>query len=123
MRQTGCDNSQRHGGKVTLTLWEHHESLYPSEGKRLDPGREQRLCGGCLGDRHDTKTEATPLLNGQLVTSLLPLATDVAHPAGFMAVSGKPADYRSALQREVLALITPQLLPEQRVESIELRFL
>jgi len=34
------------------------------------------------------KPKPPPLLDGQLVTSLLPLATDVAHPAGFMAVSG-----------------------------------
>ena len=53
------------------------------------------------------------------VTSLLPLATDVVHPAGFMAVSGTSPDYRSALQREVIHALTPQLLTNQSVEAIE----
>jgi L-fucose mutarotase len=53
------------------------------------------------------------------VTSLLPLATDVAHPVGFMAVSGMAPEYRSALQREVIQALTPQLLAEQSVEPIE----
>jgi len=55
----------------------------------------------------------------QAVTSLFPLAADVSHPAAFMAVSGQPDDYRSALQREVIAVITPQLLPSQGVEAVE----
>lgn len=55
----------------------------------------------------------------QAVSSLLPLAADVAHPAAFMAVSGEPDRYRSALQREVIALITPELLPDQSVEPVE----
>lgn len=53
------------------------------------------------------------------ITALLPLATDVAHPAAFMAVSGSAADYRSAMQREVIDVLAPQLLPEQSVEPIE----
>ena len=53
------------------------------------------------------------------VTSLLPLATDVAHPAGFMAVSGEAPDYRSAMQREVIEALTPQLVADQSVEPIE----
>jgi L-fucose mutarotase len=53
------------------------------------------------------------------VTSLLPLATDVAHPVVFMAVSGMAPEYRSALQREVIQALTPQLLAEQSVEPIE----
>jgi L-fucose mutarotase len=55
----------------------------------------------------------------QAVASLLPLAADVAHPAAFMAVSGEPDSYRSALQREVIALITPELLTGQTVEPVE----
>lgn len=53
------------------------------------------------------------------ITSLLPLATDVTHPVAFMAVSGEPDGYQSALQREVSALITPQLLPAQSLEPVE----
>ena len=53
------------------------------------------------------------------ITALMPLAADVAHPAGFMAVSGAAADYRSAMQREVIGQIAPQLLAEQSVEPIE----
>jgi L-fucose mutarotase len=55
----------------------------------------------------------------QAVSSLLPLAADVAHPVSFMAVTGMPDSYRSALQREVIALITPELLPNQTVEPVE----
>jgi L-fucose mutarotase len=55
----------------------------------------------------------------QAVSSLLPLAADVAHPVAFMAVSGEPGSYRSALQREVIALITPELLPGQSAEPVE----
>lgn len=53
------------------------------------------------------------------VTSLFPLAADVDHPVGFMGVSDQSADYRSALQREVIELIQPDLLPHQSVEHIE----
>jgi len=53
------------------------------------------------------------------VSSLMPLAADVTHPVGFMRVSGQPVDYRSAMQREVIETISPELLPNQRVESIE----
>jgi L-fucose mutarotase len=53
------------------------------------------------------------------VTSLLPLAADVTHPAAFMAVSGKDDNYRSAVQRDVIAHIDPELLPGQSVEPVE----
>lgn len=53
------------------------------------------------------------------VSTLFPLAADVSHPVGFMGVSGQPADYRSALQREVIEVISPDLLPHQSVEHIE----
>ncbi len=55
----------------------------------------------------------------QAVTSLLPLAADVTHPVAFMAVNGEPDSYRSALQREVTALLAPELLPGQEAEPVE----
>lgn len=55
----------------------------------------------------------------QAVTSVLPLATDVAHPVAYMQVSDTPSGYRSALQREVLAQVAPLLQPEQSAESVE----
>lgn len=53
------------------------------------------------------------------VSSLLPLAADVPHPAGLMAVSGQPEGYRSALQRDVIALLGHHMLPTQSVEAID----
>jgi L-fucose mutarotase len=53
------------------------------------------------------------------VTSVLPLVADEMHPVGFMQVSDSPAGYRSALQRDVLAELEPQLLPGQSAEAIE----
>jgi L-fucose mutarotase len=55
----------------------------------------------------------------QAVSSLLPLAADVDHPVGFMGVSNQPVGYRSAVQREVIDFLSPELLPHQSVESIE----
>ncbi len=55
----------------------------------------------------------------EAVSSLFPLAADVTQPVAFMAVSGEADSYRSALQREVIALITPELLPGQSVEAVE----
>ncbi|PKO60679.1 MAG: RbsD or FucU transport [Betaproteobacteria bacterium HGW-Betaproteobacteria-18] len=55
----------------------------------------------------------------QAVSSLLPLAADVPHPVAFMAVSDEPDSYRSALQRDVIAFITPELLPDQSAEPVE----
>ena len=55
----------------------------------------------------------------EAISSLLPLAADVTHPVAFMAVSGQPDDYRSALQREVIAFVTPELLPGQGLEPVE----
>ena len=55
----------------------------------------------------------------QAVSALLPLATDVPHPVACMAVSHQPPDYRSALQREVIDFISPELLSNQSVESVE----
>jgi L-fucose mutarotase len=55
----------------------------------------------------------------QAVTSLLPLVADEVHPVGYMQVSGQPAEYRSALQREVLASLEPTFLTGQSAEGIE----
>ena len=53
------------------------------------------------------------------ITPLMALASDVPHPAAFMAVSHQPDGYRSALQREVIDLLTPEMLPGQSAESVE----
>ncbi|MGH6625281.1 MAG: RbsD/FucU family protein [Burkholderiaceae bacterium] len=55
----------------------------------------------------------------QAVISLLPLAEDVDQPVAYMQVSGTEAPYLSGLQREVLALLAPSLLPHQRAEAVE----
>jgi L-fucose mutarotase len=55
----------------------------------------------------------------QAVTSLLPLVADEVHPVGFMQVSDRPTDYRSELQREVLASLEPTFLAGQSAEAIE----
>lgn len=53
------------------------------------------------------------------VTSLMPLVADEVHPVGYMRVSNQPDNYRSGLQREVLAALEPTLLPGQSAEGIE----
>lgn len=53
------------------------------------------------------------------VTALLPLVADEVHPVGYMQVSHKPADYRSELQREVLAKLESGFLAGQTAEAIE----
>ena len=55
----------------------------------------------------------------QAIASVLPLVADEDHPVGFMQVSGSQQDYRSALQREVLALVEPAFLPGQCTEAID----
>ena len=55
----------------------------------------------------------------QAVTSVLPLAADVPHPVAYMQVSDTAQGYASALQREVMALLAPELLPGQSVEAVE----
>jgi L-fucose mutarotase len=49
----------------------------------------------------------------------LPLVADESHPVGFMQVSGQSEGYLSALQREVMHILTPQLLPGQSAQAIE----
>jgi len=53
------------------------------------------------------------------ITSLMPLVADSPYPVGYMRVSNQPDDYRSAVQREVLALLEPEFLAGQSAESIE----
>ena len=55
----------------------------------------------------------------EAITALLPLAEDVDHPVAYMQVSGSDGDYRSEVQREVMAILTPQLLPRQSAEAVE----
>ncbi len=55
----------------------------------------------------------------QAVTSVLPLVADEIYPVGFMQVSGQPDGYLSALQREVMQVLSPQLLSGQSAQAIE----
>ena len=55
----------------------------------------------------------------QAITSVLPLVADEVHPVGFMQVSGQSDGYLSALQREVMQILGPQLLPGQSAQAIE----
>jgi L-fucose mutarotase len=53
------------------------------------------------------------------VVSVLPLVADESHPVAYMQVSGTEQNYRSALQREVLALVEPQFFAGQTAEAVE----
>jgi L-fucose mutarotase len=53
------------------------------------------------------------------ITAVLPLAADVAHPVAFMQVSDTTPPYLSALQREVVALVSAEMHPNQSAESVE----
>ena len=55
----------------------------------------------------------------QAVTSVLPLVADEKHPVGYMQVSGQSHGYLSALQREVMHILVPQLLAGQSAQAIE----
>lgn len=55
----------------------------------------------------------------QAVNSVLPLAADVEHPVAFMQVSDTQSPYLSELQRDVLAILTPDLLPGQTAQAVE----
>ena len=55
----------------------------------------------------------------EAINSVLPLATDVDHPVAFMQVSGTQTPYLSELQRDVLSILTPELLPGQSPEALE----
>ena len=53
------------------------------------------------------------------VASVLPLAQDVSHPVAFMHVCGSEAGYRSAVQRETLAVLVDEGLRSDQVEPVE----
>ncbi len=55
----------------------------------------------------------------QAVLSVLPLVADELHPVAYMQVTGSLDNSRSALQREVLALVEPLLLADQSPECLE----
>lgn len=55
----------------------------------------------------------------QAVASVLPLASDVPHPVAYMQVGGTEAPYRSALQRETLAVLVAEGLVEGQAEAVE----
>ena len=53
------------------------------------------------------------------ICSVFPLAADVECPVAYMQVSGTEPPYRTALQREVIEELAPDLRPGQSAESIE----
>jgi L-fucose mutarotase len=53
------------------------------------------------------------------VASVLPLAEDVPHPVVYMQVGGSEPGYRSALQRETLAVLARHGLREGQAEGVE----
>ena len=55
----------------------------------------------------------------QAVASVLPLAADVRYPVAYMQVGGTQAPYRSALQRETLAVLAAEGLAEGQAEAVE----
>jgi L-fucose mutarotase len=55
----------------------------------------------------------------QAVVSVLPLAMDVPQPVAYMQVGGTEAPYRSALQRETLAVLASGGLPAEGAEAVE----
>ena len=55
----------------------------------------------------------------QAVASVLPLAADVPQPVAYMQVCGSAPGYRSALQRETLAVLAREGLAEGQAEALE----
>jgi L-fucose mutarotase len=55
----------------------------------------------------------------QAVSSVLPLAADVPHPVAYMQVGGTEPGYRSALQRETLAVLAAEGLQDTQAEAVE----
>ncbi|MCW8206744.1 RbsD or FucU transport [Verminephrobacter aporrectodeae subsp. tuberculatae] len=55
----------------------------------------------------------------QAVTSVLPLADDVPQPVAYMQVGGTEPPYRSALQREAMALLGDLGLHSGQAEAVE----
>lgn len=55
----------------------------------------------------------------EAVVSVFPLADDVTHPVAYMHVSDTAEGYRSALQREAVALLASAGLPPERMQAVE----
>jgi L-fucose mutarotase len=55
----------------------------------------------------------------QAVASVLPLAADVPQPVAYMQVCGSAPGYRSALQRETLAVLAQEGVAEGQAEALE----
>jgi len=55
----------------------------------------------------------------QAVASVLPLAADVPQPVAYMQVCGSEPGYRSALQRETLAVLAQEGLADGQAEALE----
>jgi L-fucose mutarotase len=55
----------------------------------------------------------------QAVVSVLPLAEDVAHPVAYMHVCGQEAGYRSAVQRETLAVLAKHGVRDDQTQAVE----
>lgn len=55
----------------------------------------------------------------QAVASVLPLAQDVPHPVAYMQVGGTAPGYRSALQRETLAVLAAEGMQDGQAEAVE----
>lgn len=53
------------------------------------------------------------------VASVFPLAEDVPHPVAYMQVGGTEPGYRSALQRETLAVLARHGMREEQSEAVE----
>jgi L-fucose mutarotase len=62
---------------------------------------------------------ASMLQTIEAISTLLPLATDVDYPVAYMAVSDQATDYRSALQREIIDLLMPEMRHNQDAEPVE----
>src|SRR5512145_132088 len=55
----------------------------------------------------------------QAISSVLPLAVDVPSPVDYMQVSNTAPTYRKEMQREVMEILQPCMLPTQTAEPIE----
>jgi L-fucose mutarotase len=53
------------------------------------------------------------------VSSVLPLAQDVDHPVAYMKVCGSEEGYRSAVQRECLAVLAEEGVQAAQAEAVE----
>jgi L-fucose mutarotase len=53
------------------------------------------------------------------INSVLPMVADEVHPVAYMQVTDTPAHYHSEIQREVLGILAPDMLPNQSAEPLE----